>query len=236
MVLLLAEEALLSGSGVDAIYRTIPSNSDTYTWNTVQLTLTVGQKTLHKDAALFMAGVMAWGNQYGFSEVSNMQFINPQGLMIAMGRLALTRFAIPPNATQLLKTTESYLWPVPNIPDFFIHFTLNGNPLPKSDSLSALEAANTDLIYAYHQAPMGVDPALPGPRTWTEGAVSFTITPTKDMTTMFAGIFVISLMMWGSRNNVAEAQMVFIREVGGHEGDMQTLGSGKLVAAGTATA
>ena len=235
IVLLFAESSFISPSGVDAINRTIPKTSNTYSWNTVQLALAVGQSTLPKDAALFMAGVMTWGSQYGFSAVGNMQFISPQGHAIVSGSLGHTKPGTPSSATRPLNTTESYLWPIPNVPDFFIRFTLNGITLPRGDSLRALEAANIDLIHAYHQAPMGVDPPLPGPRTWTEGAVSFTITPTKDMTVVTAGIFVISLMMWVSRDS-AEAEMAFIREVGGYEGEMLTLGTGKLVTAETATA
>lgn len=210
------------------------NGTHTYTYRTVQLSLTPELPLQRKDAALFIAGIMEWGSQYGFTTVGEVMFFNPQGTRLAVAKLdkssAQTATAQTPGPTSL--STSPILWPLPTVPGFFIRFNTYGHPLRREDSLRALEAADATLIYLYHQAPEGVNPILPGVRTWTVGTVSFTITPASQLNVIDATRFALGMMQWGCANGFTETDVEFVRRIGGSRGEMVGFGTGKLSAAG----
>ena len=237
--LILAESKLLTIAPTNPTHRKIPQNS--YASGTANLSLMLQPTLVHTDAALFMAGIMEWGSQYGFTQVGDMRFINPQGASVATGTLGLSgkRAAIPPSIASTAtasppNTIDQPLWPIPNVPDYFLCLKPSSKPLSCGDSRRTLEAADTALLYAYHQAPIGVDPKLTKTQTWTEGAVSFTITPTSELTAVSAGLFVLGVLQWGSESGFAEADIEFIRRKGGPGGELEHYGTGKLSSVGRA--
>ena len=246
-LLLDAEAEVLAFTWADPDRSILPNGTYTYISRTAQITLTPQSPLLRTDAAIFMLGIMEWGNKYGYTEMGKMILMDGQGVPLAIAKLSAykaprtpSRAPDPPvNPLPLLNvTTSPYLWPIPTVPNFYLRFTTRGRPLARKDALQTLEAADASLIYLYHQAPEGVNPVLQGPRSWNEGAVSFSITPANELNVIDAGLFVLGVMQWGCLEIFVETDMELVRRIGSHGGqggEMKGFGTAKLrVSAGDA--
>lgn len=215
----------------------------TFIIHSVALTLTVENAMTYGSAALFLAGLMEWGSQYGFSEVEEIAFIDPRNSLLALAELKATGSSLTtsqPNRTTDITSLsvangadpfhDPFLYPIPTVPGFYIRFMTHNTPLPRYDCLRALEAADATLLGAYHQKSRPLD----GTRTWSFGKASFTLTPTSALTAIAATLFVLGTMQLGSERGFVEAKGIFLTTEPDLKGQLTFRGTGRLNRVGTA--
>jgi len=207
--------------------------------DSVALTLRVKKTLTYESAALFVAGMMGWGYQYGFSEVEKAEFISPSGSPLALAELkafgnglAIFEGNHTTDTTSLTLSLfnatdpfhDPFLYPIPTVPGFYIRFMTHNVPLPRYDCLRALEAADATLLIAYQQKSRLLDK----PRTWTSGKVAFTLTPAPELNEIDATSFVVGTMQLGSEKGFVEAKAIFLRMDPNLKGQLKFYGTGRL--------
>ncbi len=216
----------------------------TFIIDSVSLTLRARKTLTYALAALFIVGMMEWGTQYGFSEVAEIAFTDPSSSPLATAGLeALGNHMTLLQPNQTANTTSSlrvfnttdlfndpFLYPLPTVPGFYIRFMTQNIPLPRYDCLRALEAADATLLLAYQRNIRLYHQMT----TWSVGKVSFTITPTSELTAIDATLFVLGTMQLGSERGFVEAKGIFLRTEPDLRGQLKFYGTGRLSRVGKA--
>lgn len=220
-------------------------NSKFFFFDSVSLKLTLSSETLtYSLAALFVAGLMEWANDYGYVEVKSIALLSViSDVPLALAELKKSGSGLAISQTnQTFGTTniglvngtdlsdKSPYSPIPGAPGLYIEFTGHNTRLPRYDCQRAFDQANDALLLAWRQK-LPLPEAL---KPWTFGKATFTITPSSELTVIDAIWFVIGTMQVASDMGYVEADFTFLKTDPNVKGGYNNLGTGRLTGIGTA--